>query len=210
MKRVLKIVAIIVVVLLIAVIALPFVIDVNVFRPTIESDLSTALGRQVKVGNLRLSILGGSVAADDLSIADDPAFSKDPFIRAKALGVGVELMPLIFSKQLNVTDLTIEQPQVSLLRTADGKWNFSSLGGKTDSTCYEEQRQPGLVGGQVDGKERQRFNREYQHPRQASDVSEREHYRREVFFHIELPFHTFGRVAGRRQREARRNGRADW
>jgi AsmA protein len=132
MKRLLKIVAIIVAVVLVAVVALPFLIDVNVFRPTIETDLSAALGRQVKVGNLRLSILDGSVAADDLSIADDPAFSKAPFIRAKALGVGVELMPLIFSKQLKVTDLTIEQPQVVLLHTAAGKWNFSTLGGKTE------------------------------------------------------------------------------
>ena len=110
MKRALKILAVVVVILVVAAVALPFLIDVNVFRPTIETDLSAALGRQVKVGNLRLSILSGSVAADDLSIADDPAFSKDPFIRAKALGVGVELIPLIFSKQLKVTDLTIEEP----------------------------------------------------------------------------------------------------
>ena len=133
MKTLLKIIAIVVVVLLVAAIALPFIIDVNVFRPTIESDLTAALGRQVKVGNLKLSIIAGSVEADDLSIADDPAFSKEPFIRAKALGVGVELMPLIFSKQLKVTDLTIEQPQVALLHTAAGKWNFSSLGGKAQT-----------------------------------------------------------------------------
>lgn len=135
MKRALKMVAIVVVVLVVAAAVLPFLIDVNVFRPTIESDLSTALGRQVKVGNLRLSILGGSVSADDLSIADDPAFSKTPFIRAKALGVGVELLPLIFSKELHVTELTIEQPQVSLLHTEAGKWNFSTLGSKADKTA---------------------------------------------------------------------------
>src|SRR5579863_6816603 len=131
MKRIVKIIGIVAVVLIVVLVAIPFLVDVNRFKPEIESDLSAALGRQVKVGNLRLSILGGSVAADDLSIADDPAFSKEPFIRAKALDVGVEVMPLIFSKKLNVTDLTIEQPQVSLLRTADGRWNFSSLGGKT-------------------------------------------------------------------------------
>jgi len=41
----------------------------------------------------------------------------------------VELMPLIFSKQLNVTGITLEEPQITMLKTADGKWNFSSLGG---------------------------------------------------------------------------------
>jgi AsmA protein len=128
MKRALKIIGIVLVVLLLVVIALPFVINVNTFRPKLESDLSAALGRDVKVGNLSLSILTGSVGAQDLSIADDPAFSKDPFIRAKSLKVGVEIMPLIFSKAVHVTDLTLEEPQISLLKSTAGKWNFSSLG----------------------------------------------------------------------------------
>jgi len=73
MHRALKIVGIVVVVLLVIVIALPFLIDVNSFRPRLESELTAALGRQVKVGNLSLSLLSGSVSAEDLSVADDPA-----------------------------------------------------------------------------------------------------------------------------------------
>ena len=134
MKHALKIIGIVVAVILLAVIALPFLINVNSFRPKLESELSTALGRQVKVGNLSLSILSGGVAAEELSISDDPAFSKDPFIRAKSLKAGVEVMPLIFSKTLHVTDITLDQPEISLLRDASGKWNFSSLGGKTQAS----------------------------------------------------------------------------
>ncbi len=133
MKRALKIIGIVVVVILLAVIALPFLINVNSFRPKLESELSTALGRQVKVGNLSLSILSGSVSAEDLSISDDPGFSKDPFIRAKSLKVGVEVMPLIFSKTLHVTDITLDRPEISLLRDASGKWNFSSLGNSSEA-----------------------------------------------------------------------------
>src|SRR2546426_8126624 len=69
MKRALKIAGIVVVVLLVIVIALPFLVDVNSFRPRLESELTGALGRQVKVGNLSLSLLSGSVSAEDLSIA---------------------------------------------------------------------------------------------------------------------------------------------
>ena len=133
MKRALKIIGIVVAVILLVVIALPFLVNVNSFRPKLESELSSALGRQVKVGNLSLSILSGSVSAEDLSISDDPAFSKDPFIRAKALKVGVEVMPLIFSKILHVTDVTLDRPEISLLRDAAGKWNFSSLGNKSEA-----------------------------------------------------------------------------
>ena len=134
MKRTLKIVGIIVAVLIVIAIAIPFFIDANSFRPKIESDLSATLGRPVKVGNLSLSLLSGSVAADDISIADDPAFSKSPFVQAKSLKVGVELIPLIFSKTLNVTEMTLNEPEISLVRSQNGdKWNYSSLGGNNAS-----------------------------------------------------------------------------
>jgi AsmA protein len=132
--KALKIVGIVLVVLLVIIVAIPFFIDANSFRPTIETDMTTALGRQVKVGNLSLSLLSGSVAADDISIADDPAFSKSAFVQAKSLKVGVELIPLIFSKTLNVTQLTLNEPEISLVRSENGeKWNYSSLGGNNTS-----------------------------------------------------------------------------
>jgi len=74
MKRLLKIAAIAVVVILVILIRNSFFIKVNSFRPKLEATASEALGRQVKVGNLSLSILTGTVTADDISIADDPAF----------------------------------------------------------------------------------------------------------------------------------------
>jgi AsmA protein len=129
MKRNLKIAGIVFACLLLILIVLPLLINVNSFRPKVESEASTALGRQVTVGNLSLSILSGSVGVEDVAIADDPSFSKSSFVTAKSLKVGVELIPLIFSKQLNVTDITLDEPQIALLKTASGKWNFSSIGG---------------------------------------------------------------------------------
>jgi AsmA protein len=149
MKKPIKIIGIVVVALVVVVIAVPFLIDVNTFRPRIESELSTALGRAVTVGSLHLSLLSGSVSADDVAIADDPAFSKEPFIRAKSLKVGVEMMPLIFSKALHVTTLTLENPEVSLVRSASGKWNFSSLGTK-DAKEKEKAAAPAAPSSNAD------------------------------------------------------------
>jgi len=134
MKKLLIIVGIVLAVLLIIVIALPFVIDVNRFKPTLETDLGNALGRKVTIGNIGLSILSGAVKVDDLVIADDPAFSQAPFLQAKQLSAGVALLPLIFSKTLEVQSFTVTEPKVSLLRSPSGKWNYSSMGGKTSST----------------------------------------------------------------------------
>ena len=129
MKRFLQVVAIIIGVLIVVVIALPFLIDANTFKPKIESELTGALGRKVTMGNLSLSLFSGGVAADNIAIADDPQFSTTPFVQAKSLKVGVELIPLIFSRTLNVTDVTLNEPQISLVKSANGeKWNFSSLG----------------------------------------------------------------------------------
>lgn len=134
MKRFLKILGIVIAVLIVIIIILPFVIDANAFRPKLESELTGALGRDVKVGNLSLSLLSGGVTADNISIADDPQFSKSPFVQAKELKVGVEMLPLIFSRTLNVRDITLNQPQINLVKSENGeKWNFSSLGGKNPS-----------------------------------------------------------------------------
>ena len=126
----LKIIGIVLAVIILAALALPFFINANQFRPVLEQRLTAALGREVKIGDLKLSLFSGGASASDVTIADDPAFSKDPFVRAKALAVGVELWPLIVSRQLNVTSLTIDQPEIALIQSAGGDWNFSSLGGK--------------------------------------------------------------------------------
>jgi AsmA protein len=124
----LRTVVIIVVALIVVVLVAPFLIPVNQFRPTIESKVSAALGRKVELGSLSLSLLSGSLSAENLSIGDDPQFSTAPFLTAKSLKVGVEIMPLIFKKTINVTGVTIDTPQVSLIRNAAGKWNYASLG----------------------------------------------------------------------------------
>src|ERR1700690_2161548 len=129
MRRILKWLGIVVAVLIVVVISLPFLINVNQFKPMLESQLSTALNREVKLGNLKLSILAGEVTADDLSVSEDQAFGKPAFISAKALNVGAQIWPFLMSRKLIVTYLTIDQPQIALVQAPSGSWNFSSLGG---------------------------------------------------------------------------------
>jgi AsmA protein len=133
-RNVLIVVGVLVVLLLVA----PFLIPVNSFRPTIEEKASAALGRKVLLGDLSLSLISGSLSAENLSIGDDPKFSPSPFLTAKSLKVGVEIMPLIFSKTLNVTGVTIVSPQVTLLRNPAGQWNYSSFGGSAAKSQAKE------------------------------------------------------------------------
>src|SRR3984893_18337296 len=119
----------------------PFLIPVNQFKPTIEEKASAALGRQVQLGNLSLSLLTGSLSAENLVVADDPKFSQTPFLTAKGVRVGVAMMPLIFSRELNITSVTIKDPQFTLLHNPAGQWNYSSIGGAANTANNQTAQQ---------------------------------------------------------------------
>lgn len=131
MSSKLKWIGIVIVAIVLILVIAPFLIPVNKFKPVIESNASDALGRKVQLGNLSLSLITGSVGIDDVSISDDPKFNSGPFLTAKSVKVGVELIPLIFSQQLNVTEITVVNPQVMMLKDPEGRWNFSSIGGSS-------------------------------------------------------------------------------
>jgi len=128
MNKILKIAGITVVVVVVLLLVIPFFINVNRFRPQVESQMTAALGRKSEVGNMSLSLITGSVGVQNISIADDPAFSNGPFLTAKSVKVGVELLPLIFSKQLHITGITLDEPSITLLSNAKGVWNYSTIG----------------------------------------------------------------------------------
>jgi AsmA protein len=128
------IIAAIILILVVAVVAIPFLVDVNRFRPTIEGQMQGALGRPVQIGDLSLSLLAGGIKAQNISIADDPAYSTSPFLTSKSLEVGVDFLPLIFSKSMHVNSITLRDPELRLVRGSAGRWNFSSLGSSAPTT----------------------------------------------------------------------------
>jgi AsmA protein len=112
---------------ILAVAVIPLFVDANTFRPMIESRLSAALARKVTVGDLSLSVMTGSLVANDLAIAEDPKFGQTPFFTAKRLRIGVQMKPLIFNRELLVRSFEVDAPQIELIRGEDGIWNFSTL-----------------------------------------------------------------------------------
>jgi AsmA protein len=126
-KRWTKILLALVGLVVLGVASIPLFVSANTFRPTIETQLITTLDRSVKLGDLSLSLFSGSLIAKDLSVADDPNFSAAPFLTAKEVRIGVLLRPLIFSHKVNLQSFQIKSPQITLIRAANGKWNFSSI-----------------------------------------------------------------------------------
>src|SRR6266536_2797121 len=130
MRKPLMIAAGIGVLLLVAIATRAMRVDADQFRPTAEKQASEALGRQVTIGKLKMALLRGGVAAENLTIADDPQFSRDPFLSASSMNIGVDLKALIFSRQLIVESFLIHAPKLNLIENQRGEWNYSSLGVK--------------------------------------------------------------------------------
>jgi AsmA protein len=128
MKKLGIVAAVFVALVAVAAIGLSLLLDANRFKPALEEELSKVLARNVKVGDLQFSLFSGSVSASEMSISEDPGFGSAPFLQAKSLATGVELVPLIMSRKLNVTGITIDSPQITLLQSPAGVWNFSTLG----------------------------------------------------------------------------------
>jgi uncharacterized protein involved in outer membrane biogenesis len=89
-----------------------------------------ALGRKLKVGAIEATIFSGlGVKLANFSMADDPRYSKDDFIRAKDLQVIVNFWPLL-KKEVKVKKIILHEPKITVIRDTSGSFNFSSIGKK--------------------------------------------------------------------------------
>ena len=119
----------VVAVFILLLIVVPLFVNADTFRPTVENQLSALLGRRVAFDHLSFSLFGGKLVAQNITIADDPSFATTPFLKANKLNIGVEVAPLLFSRQVHITNFALESPAIQLIQNPAGKWNFSSIGG---------------------------------------------------------------------------------
>ena len=137
-------------VLVITVVLIPFFINADTFRPMLQDQLTAALGRRVTLGHLSFSLFSGSLVAENLSVADDPAFSSTPFLQAKLLHIGIETGPFLFHRQVRITKFIIDSPAAQLIQAKSGAWNFSSLGSSAaHSNSAQQSALPDLTVGEL-------------------------------------------------------------
>ena len=87
-----------------------------------------AVGRQVEVANIEISIWNGiGIRFENFKLADDPAFSSESFVRAKDLQANVKLLPLLRG-DVQVKKLILNEPAINIIRNRQGVYNFSTIG----------------------------------------------------------------------------------
>lgn len=117
-KKHLIVILSVMVVIIVAAIVGPRLVDLNRYRGNIETGIENALGGNVILGEISWGISNGIwIKADRLAIRDATAIPLD--IDLSELYAKVAVRPL-FSKQLVITDLELKRPSVALRIGASG------------------------------------------------------------------------------------------
>ncbi len=101
--------------------------DVNSYKTQITEKISTAIDREVTIGNIELNFSlqqGLSLDVLNLVIADDPDFSPEHFLRVGLIRANLDILALLKTKQLSITDVEFIKPQVNLVRKKNGLMNI--------------------------------------------------------------------------------------
>jgi len=121
---------VVIVLIVVGILALPFFIDLNQYQDRYKPLIEEALNRKIQLQDIRLTIwprIGARVAG--FTVLDDPSFGSSPFASLTSLDVGVKLMPLL-SKRVEVEEITLREPVVTVIKNKAGVMNLSTIGPK--------------------------------------------------------------------------------
>ncbi len=135
--------------LIAAVIALPFLVPASTYRNVIETQLETALGRDVTFGkDPQITVfpqLGVKIA--DVTIANAEGFNDPHFAKADSMSVAVKWLPLL-SKRVEIASASFNGTEVLLEEKANGQanWVFEPKADPKDSEQSESKSASGEPG----------------------------------------------------------------
>lgn len=123
MKKLLISLGILVALVVLAGVAIYFLVDVNAHKPRIDSAVSDALGMEFRIlGKARLRLFpSASIVLSDVRLRNRGT----DLAAAEALRVGVKLRPLL-ARQVVITELVLEKPVIRIEKGTDGKFNYET------------------------------------------------------------------------------------
>src|SRR5690625_4700234 len=125
-------IATLVVLIIIAIIVIPHVVNTAAVKHKIESVATQKTGRQITIsGPLSLSLFPWiGFDAEDVTMANARGFGDTPFMHVKEAKIHAKLIPLIFGT-VEVSGITFDSPVLHLARQKNGRNNWQDLtGGK--------------------------------------------------------------------------------
>ena len=134
MKKLLIALGILVALVVLAGVAILLLVDVNTYKPRIESAVSDALGMEFRIaGKARLRLYpSASIVLSDVRLRNRGT----DLATAETLRVGVKLRPLL-ARQVVITELSLEKPVIRIEKGIDGKFNYETPPGPSMPAAKE-------------------------------------------------------------------------
>ncbi|MFQ5957851.1 MAG: AsmA family protein [Alphaproteobacteria bacterium] len=131
-----------------AAVALPFVVDLNDYRDVIAAEVRSATGRDLRIeGSIDLSVLPApTVAVNGVRLANVAGATARDMMSVKAAEARIALLPLLRG-EVQVESFTLVEPVVELEVLADGSanWRFATGGGGGEATAAPKAGGAGAV-----------------------------------------------------------------
>lgn len=138
MKKILKIIGIVGVLLIALVVAIPFFIDLNDYKPQISDAVHEATGRELDIkGDIDLSLfpwIGLELGAVQLSNAE--GFSDAPFAQMERMDIKLKLLPLL-SKSVEMKAIVLHDLGLNLEVNKQGVTNWDDLAQSSEEATEE-------------------------------------------------------------------------
>lgn len=143
-KWLVGIIGVLALLIVVAVIVLPMVIDPNDYKDDIAKAVREQTGRELTMTEpLQLSVFPWlGINAGGVSLSNAPGFGKEPFASLGALELRVKLLPLL-SRKVQVDTVVLQDLTLNLARNAAGVANWEGLGGKDNASRPSEDNDTG-------------------------------------------------------------------
>src|SRR5580658_9139684 len=126
MSMALRIGAAVAFLLVLAALALPFLIPIDSYRPLLVWAVESATGRDVQIDALKLSVLPTvHITVVNLRLKNPPGFPPGDALTASSIDLGIAPQALL-SRRLDVTYIAPSGVQLNVLRNAAGRTNFAT------------------------------------------------------------------------------------
>ncbi|HEY1744518.1 MAG TPA: AsmA family protein [Granulicella sp.] len=115
------------VLVLLALVVTPPLLNVNRLRRRFATSMSQSLGRPVHLDNVTLHLLPiPGFTLQNLVVSEDPAFGYEPVIRANTVEATLRASSL-WRRQVEFSSIQFIDPSLNIVRNAQGRWNLQEI-----------------------------------------------------------------------------------
>jgi uncharacterized protein involved in outer membrane biogenesis len=120
-------IAIAFILLLIAALVLPPLINISRYQRQISASLAAALGHPVEVSGIKLQLLPRPAVQIANFVVDSTAgYSAEPILQCSSVTAAFRMMSL-WRGRLEIARISLDEPSLNLERAPNGQWNFASV-----------------------------------------------------------------------------------